>query len=137
MRAISGQQTCAQIAVMAAAIGGKAPCAVGNCEIISTNVGAGEIEVDQAGDFAAQHQHIVGKQVGMDGRNGQISGPVLLEMITFQGNTRAARAGLNAFKPRFGATLRQRPPCRYAKAVGPRSSEICQRRVHLSERGAG
>ena len=52
-----------------AAIVVEAPCGMRHGEIVGGDVDAGEIEVDQAGDLVAQHQHVVGEQVGSGSPN--------------------------------------------------------------------
>ena len=55
-----------------AAIGLETPGVEANRQIVGEKVGAGEVKVDQPGEFAIAKKHVVRKQIGMDdpGRQG-------------------------------------------------------------------
>src|SRR3546814_9465590 len=54
----------------------KAPGAMGHGQIISPDISAAEIEIDEAAHFVAQHQHIVREQVRMNDCVGQGGRPI-------------------------------------------------------------
>ena len=106
---------------------------MGDGDIISAGISAGEIEIDEAGDAPIQHQYIIGKQIGMDGRLRQASRPI-------GGGGQPARhgigqAGVNLAQPAIAAGG-ERWPGRGAKRVGARGGEIGERTVHLAQCGA-
>ena len=106
---------------------------MGDGDIISAGISAGEIEIDKARDAPIQHQHIIGKQVGMDGRLRQASGPR-------GGCGQPARhgigqAGVNLAQPAIAAGGKRRPGGG-AKRIGAGRGEIGERPVHLAKCGA-
>ena len=52
-------------------------------QVIGEHVGAGEIEIDQAGQLAVPEEHVVGKQVGVDDAAGQATRPFPFQNIQF------------------------------------------------------
>ena len=104
-------------------------------EIISADVGAGEIEVDQSGDPVAEHQDIVRKQIGVDRAARKVGGPCREDRVE-----RAAGAVVQARLDSIQitpATLEQRLPCRNAHRIRPVERKIGDRLVHLAHRLAG
>ena len=66
---------------------------MGDGQIIGARIGAGEIKVDQAGDFAVEDQHIVRKEISMDGRCWQIFRPIAFQIVAFLPQFAAERPG--------------------------------------------
>src|SRR3546814_4759639 len=59
---ITGYQCGGSVCMIVTPIEIKAPGAMGHGQIISPDIGAAEIEIDEAAHFVAQHQHIVREQ---------------------------------------------------------------------------
>ena len=117
---------------------GKAPGGVCYRHVIGAGIGAGEIEIDQPGHLAVQHQHIVGEQIGVDGRLRQAGGPIggsgqPARHGLRQGGIDLAQAAVSGF---IGTAGRERRPRSRAKRIGPRRGEIGQRLVHAGQRRA-
>src|SRR3546814_7934146 len=71
----------------------KAPGAMGHGQIISPDISAAEIEIDEAAHFVAQHQHIVREQVRMNDCVGQGGRPIGIDVSQLLGDTtRKARS---------------------------------------------
>ena len=58
----------------------EAPAVEADGEVVGQEVGAGEVEVDQAGEFAFEKEDVVGEQVGVDVAGGQVRGPVAVDV---------------------------------------------------------
>src|SRR3546814_17449918 len=66
---------------------------MGHGQIISTDISAAEIEIDEAAHCVAQHQYIVREQVGMNDCVGQGGRPIDVVMSKLLGDTtRKARS---------------------------------------------
>ena len=50
-------------------------------DVVGVEIGGGEIEIDQAGDFAVQEEYVVREQVGVDMAGGQVLRPVGQDMV--------------------------------------------------------
>src|SRR5690606_18962409 len=61
----------------------EAPGVEADRDVVGEGVGAGEVEVDDAGHPVAEEEHVVGKQVGVDDAGRKPVGPLLLEDVEF------------------------------------------------------
>ena len=64
-------------------IGLEAPGVEADGDVIGERVGAGEIEIDEAGQPVAEEEHVIGKQIGVDHTLGQVARPQPFEMREF------------------------------------------------------
>ena len=62
-------------------IGLEAPRVEADRDVIGERVGAGEIEIDQAGQPLAEEEDVVGKQVGVDHALRQIARPRAFQVL--------------------------------------------------------
>src|SRR5262249_1957728 len=116
----------------------EAPGIEADHDIVSERVGAGEIEIDQAGQLVAEEEHVVRKQVGMDDAARQVARPGLFEELEPRGDP-GAQPWLHAVGARAAALVwrapaldRERVPAGELEAV---AGEV-ESRERLAERGA-
>ena len=104
---------------------------MGDGDIISAGISAGEIEIDEAGDAPIQHQHIIGKQIGMDDAAREVFGPMCLQERAFRRHPRL-QARLDLIKI-IAAPLGQIIPTLWAKRIGAIKREVGQCLVKLTQ----
>src|SRR3546814_4037563 len=104
---------------------------MGDDKVIGAKIARGEIEVDQPGDAVAEHQDIVGKEVGMDDMRGQIGWPVRVEMakLVIDDRLQPREHGIE-----IARTLGHRAPMTLAHAVFARAGIGFERAVPRDER---
>src|SRR5260221_10491 len=101
-------------------------------DVVGQNVVAGERKIDQARQFVAEEEHIVGKQISMDDADRQVAGPARLEMIELA-RDEIAQTGLHAIGARSGQ-IEQRPPTRDRERIFPDQRKITSGEMHPGER---
>src|SRR6516162_2442203 len=77
----------------------EAPGVQADGDVIGVEIRAGEVEVDYPGEPVAEKEDIVGKEIGMDGADGEIPGPAGLQKIELAGEL-LRQAWLDLLRPR-------------------------------------
>src|SRR5262249_38528352 len=112
----------------------EAPGVEADRDVIGKRIGAGEVEVDQAGELIAEKEDIVGEQIGMDYSLRQGTRPVPLEVAELLGEERPEVAlhfvGMRA------AMLVERPPAVDRQGVGALERKVEAGKVQPRERTA-
>src|SRR5262249_13827176 len=82
-----GLQQCTPLRYVERMVGLEAPRIETNREVVGERVGAGEIEVDQAGQSVAEKEDVIGEEVGMDHPLRKIAGPMQFQIAEFGHNS--------------------------------------------------
>ncbi len=115
-------------------VGLEAPGVEADGDVIGERVGAGEVEVDQAGELLAEEEHIVGKQVGVDHALRQAARPRAFEQRELALD-RVAQSRLHGVRARGGRNI-ERPPAVNRERVAPALRKIRARKMQARKRVA-
>src|SRR5262249_15828171 len=101
----------------------------------SSDVVAGEVEIDESCYSVVEHQHIVGKEVGVDDRARQVAGPLPLQprqLALYQGG----ELGMDRVEPFCAAGPGKRLPVSEAQRIFAMSGKVGCGEMNLRQRRA-
>lgn len=132
--AVAGFQRLGAVGMEGRPVSAEAPRAVHHGKVVGARVGAGEVEIDDAGDGVAERQHVVREQVGVDRRLRQVRRPVrrLPRHLAFD-QRRQPRVDLAGARQAFRG--KRHAPVVAERVLAP-PREVRRRGVQLPERRA-
>src|SRR6516165_6063368 len=113
-------------------VGLETPRVETNREVVGERVGAGEVEVDQAGQPAAEKEHVIGKEVGVDHPLRKIVWPMRFQIMEF-GHDSLREIPLDAVS-QFTGRLVKVSPAFDRERILARRLEVSARKMQSRER---
>src|SRR3954468_19555171 len=102
--------------------------------IVGKRIGAGEIEINDAREFVAEKEYVVGKQVGVNDSVRQVLRPQLFAMREFGGN-RSRQIAMHIVGARRGLLV-EAAPARDRERILPLHRKIGAGKMQFCKRAA-